>query len=49
MIRFVVDADVEFRELVEPDLEFGRRAVKVDRQVRQQVKNVEVLAGGCGR
>ncbi|MEV6447007.1 hypothetical protein [Amycolatopsis sp. NPDC051716] len=49
VIRFVVDADSEFRELVEPDLEFGRRAVKVDRQVRQQVENVEVLAGGCGR
>ncbi|MFF1609538.1 hypothetical protein ACFVYA_17290 [Amycolatopsis sp. NPDC058278] len=49
VVRFVVDADVEFGELVEPDLELGRRSVKVDRQVRQEVEDVEVLAGGRGR
>ncbi|WP_328452107.1 hypothetical protein [Amycolatopsis sp. NBC_00438] len=48
VIRFVVDADSEFRELVEPNLELGRRPVKVDRQVRQQAEDVEILAGGRG-
>jgi hypothetical protein len=49
VVRFVVDADSEFGELTEPDLKLGWRSVKVDRQVWQQVEDVEVLAGGRGR
>ncbi|RJQ84774.1 hypothetical protein D5S19_16035 [Amycolatopsis panacis] len=49
VIRFVVDADSEFGELAEPDLKLGRRAVKVDRQMWQQVEDIKVFAGGRGR